>query len=432
MTLSGAAGTGENQDKRPGKALLLRMDAYNVTQALPRAAQTLESLGYEVTILAFDKTGGLSPEEYVGNWRVIRHLHTYKSGDKVSYLKAWGSWWKFVYDHLSTNSYDLVQASNLESIVPCIASRTSRDFPLVFDVRDLWGMSIPGADEGRPASKVVAGLFKAAERWSAKRTDGMVLNPASLGILAQYFGSRVAKKVPIAQVVNVPLTDYGSRRAAPTGEPFRVNYSGHISYLRNARAIVEFARANPDVQVDVVGKVDDESLRGELESLSNIVLYGLLPFAEAMDIFGRAHLIAMTYDVSTKMAVIGTPNKLFEAMMMGRPYVASIGGYLAQVAESAGIGWSIPYGNADALTELVRMLKERPDLVEEAGRRGRQLYEASFQWKDQQANLEDLYDYVRHGSPRPDLQQDGWQHIVGSTIESRALAAETVPHTVDQ
>lgn len=431
MTLSGATGTDDHLGMRPAKALLLRMDAYDVTQALPRAAQTLEDLGYEVTILAFDKTSCLSPEEYVGNWRVIRHLHTYKSGDKFSYLKAWGSWWKFVYDHLANNSYDLVQASNFESIVPCVASRSSREFPLVFDVRDLWGMSIPGADQGKAASKAAAGIFRKAERWAAKRVDAMVLNPASLDLVAQYFGPRVTKKVPIAQVVNVPLKDYGSEGAEPTGEPFRVNYSGHISYLRNAQAIMDFARANPDVQVDVVGKVDDEILRGELESVPNMTLYGLLPFADAMEVFGRADLIALTYDVSTKMAAIGTPNKLFEAMMMGRPYVASIGGYLAHVAESAQIGWAVPYGDAEALTELVRMLKERPDLVRRAGRRGRQLYEASFQWKDQRANLEALYDFVRYGSPSPALQQDGWQYIVGSTIESRAVAAEKERISVD-
>lgn len=431
MTLSGDSSVVKPPATQPGKALLLRMDAYDVTQALPRAAQTLGDMGYEVTILAFDKTNSLSPEEQVGNWRIVRHRYSYESGNKLSYLKAWGSWWKFVYDHLSAHSYDLVQASNFESIVPSIAAKKRQDFPLVFDVRDLWGMSIPGSDEGGTVGRWVARAFQAGERWSAKRTDAMVLNPASLDLLAQYFGSRVTSKVPIAQVINVPLNDLGPSPANAASTPFRINYSGHISYLRNAQAFIDLARANPDVQVDVVGKIDDVRLAQEFGALPNVVLYGRLPLAQAMEVFGQANLIALTYDVSTMMALIGTPNKLFEAMMMGRPYVASIGGYLAQVADSAQIGWAIPYGDAEALTELVLMLKERPDLADEAGRRARQLYESSFQWKDQQANLESLYQYVRHGSQQPFLQQDGWAKIVGSTIESRGIGAATpASHTI--
>lgn len=397
------------------------MSAYDVTQALPRAAQTLEEMGYEVTILALDRTARLSEEEYVGNWRVIRHQHFYESGNKVMYLKAWISWWRFVYEHLSRNSYALVQASNLESVVPCIGARARKNFPLVFDVRDLWGMSIPGALDGKIISRMIAGVFQVIERCCARHVDAMVLNPASLAILAEYFGRRVTRTIPIAQVVNVPPYDLGTGVKEPTRKPFRINYSGHISYLRNAKAIIQLARMNPDIQVDVVGKVDDKSLRRELASVPNIILHGLLPFRGAMEVFGQASLIALTYNVSTMMTLIGTPNKLFEAMMMGRPYVASIGGYLGQVGESAKIGWSIPYGDAQALSELVRMLQDNPDVVSETGLRARRLYESSFQWKDQQANLCALYRYVQGGNKQPLLQQDGWMKIVGSTIESRQI-----------
>lgn len=418
-------GADVDQQFRQNKALLIRMSAYDITQALPRAAQTLEDMGYEVTILALDKTNTLSQEEYVGNWRVIRYRHFYESGNKIMYLNAWINWWGFVCDHLLRNSYILVQACNLESVVPCIAARLWKDFHLIFDVRDLWGMSIPGALEGRIFSKLVAGVFQMVERWAAMNVDAMVLNPASLGLLAAYFGTRVIQKIPIAQVLNVPLHDHGSARNEPTVEPFRINYSGHISYLRNARAIIEFARENPDVQVDVVGKIDDISLRYQLEVIPNIVLHGLLPFSEAMKIFGKASLIVLTYNVSTMMAAIGTPNKLFESMMMGRPYVASIGGYLSQVANTERIGWSIPYADAKALKELFRMLQQQPSLVSETGRRARRLYESSFQWKDQRANLLSLYRYVREGVEQPLLQQDGWMKIVGSTIESRRIGEAT-------
>lgn len=404
----------------PKKALLIRMNKYDATQAIPRAARTLEELDYQVTILSFDNSGERPSESMVGSWRVINFQGTYESQNQASFIKAWLQWTRFVYQHLSSNSYDLVQASNVETVVPCILARRRTAFPLIFDIRDLWGMSLVDNEHGKWRSRFLSKVFRTTERWSAKRVDGMVLAPAPLDVLATYFGPHVTKNVPAAQVLNVPVEDFGEKYTPTKNSYFRVNYSGHISYLRNARAIIEFAQDSPSVVVDVVGDVPDQDMHAKLAALPNVNLYGRLPFPEAIDILHQADLILLTYDTSSDIAVISTPNKLFEAMMMGRPYVASEGGYPAKLAAENGIGWSIPYDDPQAIGELVQLLQDDPKLVDQAGERARTLFENSFLWSAQRANLVALYIFVTARSGDHDFTADsGWLRMLGTTINSR-------------
>ena len=70
-------------------ALLIRMGPYNVTQAVPRAAATLQELGYNITILSLDQTGKKAKDENIDGWQIIRYRHRYKSGNMLSYLWGW-------------------------------------------------------------------------------------------------------------------------------------------------------------------------------------------------------------------------------------------------------------------------------------------------------------------------------------------------------
>lgn len=397
----------------PKKAALIRFGGPTTTQAVPRAAKALTSMGYQVTILSFATSDEDAAEGFHNGWPVVWHVHPYRSGDPVSFMGAWVSWWRFVFDHLRRHDYDLVQASNLESMVPSIVAKRLRRFPLVYDIRDLWGMSVG------PSHPAIARVFRSLERWSARRSDGMVLAPAPLDAMENYFGPSVAARVPVAQVINVPAVDVAQGFTPIPDGPFRLNYSGHISYRRNAAAIIDFAKMNPAVQVDVVGSTSDQRLAAELDSVPNIVCHGRVTHDEAMSLMAQAHVVALMYDVDTPIAVVSTPNKLFEALMLSRPYIACAGGFPAELAARHQVGWSIPYDDAEALSVLIQSLQDDPERVGAAARNARELYERSFEWPDQERNLTELYDFVTGTRPTSFSRVAGWARVVGSTIQSR-------------
>ena len=392
----------------PRKALLIRMAPYDLTQAVPRAAATLEEMGYEITILSLDTTLEKPEAEYVGPWRVLWFRHTYKPRDKASFLWTWLCWWRWVLRQIRRHRYDIVQASNLESVVPCVIARTFRRFALVLDVRDPWGMN--SADAG----SLLMRMFKAVERWAAARVDGIVLSQGILDRTGAYFGPKVCRRVPCVQVLNVPGRDLGEAYRPPDTRGIRLNFSGHITYARNAQAIFDLAKEVPGVCVDVVGETRDQRLLDAIQATPNIRMFGRVSFEDTMALLQQANLVAVMYDTNTEVAVVSSANKMFEAMMMSRPYVASCNGFPGVIAEQYGLGWAIPYGDTAALVALAKSLLASPEKIESAARNSRTAYETRFTWKRQKANLVLLYRTVL-GDERPPYRTfAGWDRLMGT------------------
>jgi len=306
--------------------------------------------------------------------------------------------------------YGLVQALNLESVIPCVLAKPFRRFKLIYDVRDPWGMN-----SANPRSLLMR-TFKAVERWAAAHVDGIVLSQGILDRTGLYFGKKVCRRIPSVQVLNVPDRDTAGVFRPPNTSGIRINFSGHISYARNAQAIIELAKGKPEVQVDVVGEIRDEKLRSSLVALANIRLYGLLPFNQAMELLQQANLVSVMYDTSTEVAVVSSANKMFEAMMLSRPYVASEKGFPGIIAERYDLGWAIPYGSSQALIELVSDLLACPGKIESAAKNARRTYEDYFTWDKQKENLILLYTYVSGGDKMKYFSYAGWGRMLGAVL----------------
>jgi glycosyltransferase involved in cell wall biosynthesis len=389
-------------------ALLIRMASYDVTEAIPRMASTLCEMGYSITILSLDLYGDKPDAETRNGWQILWYHHSYTPGDKFSFLWTWICWWVWVVRRICSGHYHLVQASNLESVIPCILARYFRRFKLIFDVRDPWGMC--GAD----SRSLTMRTLKFMERAAAARVDGIVLSQGILDKTGIYFGRKVRSRIPSVQVLNVPGEDIAGQFSPPDTKTIHLNFNGYISYLRNAQAIIDIAAKMPEVQVDVSGDIRDEKLRSALGAHGNIKLYGRLPSRrDSMELFSRANLISIMSDTSTEVAFVLSSNKMFEAMMMSRPYVASEGTFAGILAQRYGVGWAIPYGDSQALIGLASRLLANPAEIEMAARRGREIYEKQFTWDRQKANLLLLYRHVAEDEKPEFYSRAGWGKMLG-------------------
>jgi len=65
------------------------------------------------------------------------------------------------------------------------------------------------------------------------------------------------------------------------------------------------------------------------------------------------------------------PSKLYDAMAVGRPVIAALGGEAASIVREARCGMVIAPEDGSALAAAVRRLHDRPDLVDALGSAGR-------------------------------------------------------------
>ena len=105
-------------------------------------------------------------------------------------------------------------------------------------------------------------------------------------------------------------------------------------------------------------------------------------------------------------------------MMFGKPYLTADGCWMETVAKKFDLGWSVPYGDIEAITVLVNRLIAQPGLLAEAGRRGRAAFEAHFQWYQQRENLEELYDYLLSAKTKVEVKNtELWGKFIGTSVE---------------
>jgi glycosyltransferase involved in cell wall biosynthesis len=72
------------------------------------------------------------------------------------------------------------------------------------------------------------------------------------------------------------------------------------------------------------------------------------------------------------------PNKVFDYMAAGRPVILAIDGVIREVVESAEAGIAVPPGDAQSLSEVVRIFYEDRPKMRLMGQNGRRCVEEHF------------------------------------------------------
>jgi glycosyltransferase involved in cell wall biosynthesis len=107
-------------------------------------------------------------------------------------------------------------------------------------------------------------------------------------------------------------------------------------------------------------------------------------------------VIIAQYDPRILINRFASPNKLYTAMGLGRPIIVNQELSVAGWIRHQRIGYTIPYGDADALSALVQHFLTDPGEVERTGQRGRNLYEEKYRWEQIEEGVRQAF---REGLP---------------------------------
>ena len=298
---------------------------------------------------------------------------------------------------------------NVDSVFPAIFSRLFRRTKIVFDVRDAWGQCLTA----KPWP--IARVFQMFERFNGRFADAILLSQGCIDVCAEYFGKGVAKNTLTIQVLNVPQDDYDGQRLPPNNTPMKVNFSGRLSGLRAAFKLADAIEDNPKLEIDVYGKLSDDKIRERYEPIKNATFDGLVTHDESLRRMNEADLISLFYDPSLTVVFIASANKMFEAMMLGKPYICTKGSYPHRVAERHQLGWGIDYANQDELVELLNHLADHPEERIARGENGRKAYEEHYRWDIQKQNLLKLYDHLFDVPTDEPRANEGWSRFLGNS-----------------
>jgi glycosyltransferase involved in cell wall biosynthesis len=206
-------------------------------------------------------------------------------------------------------------------------------------------------------------------------------------------GARINK---LTYVYNSPPDYFDAEQTSRSREAsaeMTVFYAGVISGLRGLHLVARAVQELEGVRLILAGAVHDQAFLKSSVLISERIKYlGWLPSYE--DVIGetaKADILFRFSDPGIPKTRYESPNKLFEAMMLGKPIIVSDGSSMADIVRKEHCGLVVPYGDVAAIREAICRLTNKPELRHMLGENGRRAYEKRYSWRIMEQRLLDSY-----------------------------------------
>jgi len=205
----------------------------------------------------------------------------------------------------------------------------------------------------------------------------------------------------------VELIPFGATVEAPPAveppspaPPFRLLFVGRLverkglAYLLRALARLDGA-AEPDVRLEIVGSGPEreelERQAAELGVAERVRFAGFVPDEALAQRYRDCHAFVLPATWDAKGDIEGLGVVLLEAMVHGRPVIASGAGGITDIVEHEESGLLVEPGDDAALADAIRRLARDPDLAARLASAGRERALRDFSWDAILDRLEALY-----------------------------------------
>ena len=347
-----------------------------------KEVQSLLSYGLNVIVLGWDRVGKYKHSEYSGHKQVFRFgvKAPYNSPILVFYYPLF---WFWVLLKLLHYRPSVVHFCDLDSALPGILFRLLiPETKLIFDVFDTYTLLV----EYR--SKLAAKFIRIFERRVAALSDGFITVSENR---LDFFEGVNLKVMRI--VMNCPPVDgrtSGFVRKRQKNGVFKIIYAGTVASHRGLFEVAEAIRGLGGVEFLIAGRIVDKDIAEGLKGYANVRYVGELSFSQSLEFQRDADVIPLLYDYRQPINRVASPNKLYEAMMLGVPVITTLSGPLFKVP----FGVQVEYGDVVGIRKAIAFLKECPEERAKLGLLGRFAYEREYNWSVMERRLFDLYDRV--------------------------------------
>ena len=204
-----------------------------------------------------------------------------------------------------------------------------------------------------------------------------------------------AKIKNLVYIYNSPPDHFslGQKHHSRDGKSLKLFYAGLIHNSRGLGYVINAIRDLSDVKLVIAGTVSDtEFLKNLSMGLNkNIQYIGHIPYEKVIEITMESDLLFAFYDPVIPNNRYASPNKLFEAMMCGKPIIMNSETTASGIVLEEKCGLVVPYGDTNAIKEAILRIKNQPDLGIKLGENGRKAYEIKYSWAIMERRLIDTY-----------------------------------------
>ena len=369
------------------KILMILSKEFTVDPRVYKEAKSLVEAGHQVTVLMWDRIGENEKESVIEKIKVIRLQNTGFMNILPNDLFRNPLWWRMAYEkgvHLHKNVFvfDVVHCHDLDTLFAGVLLKQKLGVKLVYDAHEIFGYMI-----SRDMPQCIVKFAFLMEKVLVKKVDNIVTVNEPL---EKYFKSIVRKK-PITVVMNCKdliLNEYDP----PRNDVFTLCYIGILHKNRMFPEIVDTIGMMNEIKFIIAGQKENlyESVKFRSKKYSNVHFLNTIPIARVIPTTLESDAIICMINPSDLNDKIALPNKLFEAMVCGKPIICTKGTYAGDLTEKLNCGLVVDY-NPDAIKEAVLKLKNNPKLCEILGKNGLMAAKREYNWEAKKLILIKLY-----------------------------------------
>jgi glycosyltransferase involved in cell wall biosynthesis len=371
------------------RVLFCRSNPIAPDPRVEKEARALTHAGYQVRVLGWDRSGILPAEELLDGVSIVRLPIRAPFGKGIKNFPQLLRWQVYLLSWLFRNRgmYDIIHACDFDTVLPAFMLKILARKKVIYDIFDFY------ADHLRATPARIKQMIRALDIWIIGKVDAVILVDDARR--EQIAGARPRH---LEVIYNSPqdLVDALPDMKEATGEgSLSLAYVGLLQVERGLLQLLQVFERRPNWNLDLAGFGGDEvEIRTAAAKLPNVHWFGRIPYDQALQLSRNADVLLATYDPSIPNHRYSSPNKVFEAMMLGKPIIVARNTNMDRIIEQAGCGLVVEYGDVPGLEEALSKLCQDTELRCQLARNARSAYLDNYSWSQMEARLLRLYQMV--------------------------------------
>ncbi len=356
-----------------------------------RASKEISSLisgGYDVTVVGWDRDERIKDYKNVviDQKPVKTQFFKFKAGYGESIINVLGlgvfQFW-LLYKLIKDNKkYKYIHACDFDCGFAAMIVCSLFDKKLVYDMYDYYS-------DSRPMSPLVTKIIN--------KLENTVINSSYASIICGEWRTKqiaAAKPKRLFVIHNTPEisgVQHKNMLKSNTNK-IKIVYAGILQDHRLILEILEEIKKHNEYELHIAGfgKYEQDILAASKEC-DNIFFYGSLPYGDVLSLESECDILFATYDPSIQNHKYSAPNKVYEAMALGKPIIVCKDTGIDKLVTENNTGYAIEY-NAKAFVEGIELLVSNSENLENIKLNAQKLYKEQFSWKTMEQRLLTIYD----------------------------------------
>jgi glycosyltransferase involved in cell wall biosynthesis len=371
------------------RVLFCRSNPIAPDPRVEKEAKAIARAGYRVRALGWDRSGALPAEEISDGVQISRLPIQADFGKGIQNLPQLLRWQMHLLAWLlrHRDEYDIIHACDFDTVIPAVLLKKLAGKVVVYDIFDFY------ADHLRSTPASIKKMIRALDIWVIGRVDAVILVDEARQ--EQIAGSAPRRLEVIYNSPEDQVDPLPTQKDAGTAGSLAIAYIGLLQVERGLLELLHVIERHPNWSLDLAGfGGDQEQILSAAGKLPSVRWHGRIPYDQALELSGAADVLLATYDPRIPNHRYSSPNKVFEALMLGKPIIVARNTNMDRIIEQADSGLVVDYGDVIGLEAALVQLCEDKVLYQRLARNARKAYVSSYSWSVMEQKLVRLYHSV--------------------------------------